>query len=91
MNKSKSNIPLPKPKPRVTRGDEALKVAKILYQSSAQVPFNIIKGLLTGDKTSIKKGFGILDKLRKQKESGNLPKRGQVKTPKVQKNLKMVK
>ena len=90
-NKSKKKISLPKPKPRVTQADIAKKVGKIVFQSSVQVPFNIYKGLLTGNKAAIKKGFNILDKMKKQKESGNLPKRGQVKTTKVQKNLKMVK
>ena len=90
-SKIKKRDLLPKPKPRVTQADIAKKVGKIVFQSSVQVPFNIYKGLLTGDKAAIKKGFNILDKMKKQKESGNLPKRGQVKTTKVQKNLKKVK
>tara|TARA_R100000654_G_scaffold66176_1_gene94286 strand:+ start:910 stop:1365 length:456 start_codon:yes stop_codon:yes gene_type:complete len=87
----KSNVPLPKPKPRVTKGDVAKKVGKIVYQSSVQYPYQITKGILTGDRKSLAKGFGTLDALKKQKESGNLPKVGQIKTNKVQKNLKMVK
>ena len=90
-SKIKKRDLLPKPKPRVTNLDVAKKVGKILLQSSVQYPYEVTKGLLTGDMKAVKKGFNILDKLRKQKSSGNLPKKGQVKTTKVQKALKMVK
>ena len=91
IGKKKKKVSLPKPKPRVTKLDVAKKVGKILLQSSVQYPYEVTKGLLTGDMKAVKKGFAILDKMKKQKESGNLPKVGQVKTNKVQKALKMVK
>jgi len=82
---------LPKSKPKVTQGDVAKKVGKIVYQSSFQAPSKILKGLLTRDMEPVKEAFAITDALKKQKESGNLPKVGQIKNNKVQQNLKMVK
>ena len=88
IGKKKKKVSLPKPKPRVTELDVAKKVGKILLQSSVQYPYEVTKGLLTGDMKAVKKGFTILDKMRKQKGKWN---KGTVKTNKVQKALKMVK
>ena len=88
IGKKKNKVSLPKPKPRVTELDVAKKVGKILLQSSVQYPYEVTKGLLTGDMKSVKKGFTILQKMREQKGKWN---KGTVKTNKVQKALKMVK
>ena len=79
---------LPKAKPKVTEGDKLKKVLKSVFQASVQYPYLVTKGLLTKDKDSVKKGFKVLDKLKKQK--GKI-KKGDVKTTKVQKALKMVR
>mgnify|MGYP003111363501 CR=1 FL=1 len=87
-NQGKKKVPLPKSKPKVTGADEALKVAKTVYQSSFQVPFYLMKGLIQGDKKALSKASTIMKKLKEQKGKWN---KGTVKTNKVQKALKMVK